>query len=64
MRKNVVSWGGNGNVVTAMDRVRTEVALMKKLRHENLVRLYEIVDCEESDALVPNGSPEASKNLG
>lgn len=51
MRKNVVSWGGNGNVVTAMDRVRTEVALMKKLRHENLVRLYEIVDCEESDAL-------------
>ena len=39
MRNNIISWGsGGGDVVTALDQVQSEVALMKKLRHENLVR--------------------------
>ena len=30
--------------LTALDSVKTEIAIMKKLRHPNLVQLFEVID--------------------
>ena len=38
-------------VVTAYDNIEREIATMKKLRHPNLVRFFEVIDSEESDRL-------------
>jgi [calcium/calmodulin-dependent protein kinase] kinase len=34
-----------------MDLVKTEVAIMKKLNHQNLVKLYEVLDDPKGDSL-------------
>ncbi|EJK62687.1 hypothetical protein THAOC_16689 [Thalassiosira oceanica] len=39
------------NVVTAYDNIEREIATMKRLRHPNLVRLFEVIDSMESDRL-------------
>uniref|UniRef100_A0A7S4N509 Protein kinase domain-containing protein n=1 Tax=Odontella aurita TaxID=265563 RepID=A0A7S4N509_9STRA len=38
-------------VHTALEKVEREIALMKMMRHPNLVCLHEVIDSEESDAL-------------
>lgn len=45
--------GSKGRMVvsTAMDQVKCEIAIMKKIRHKNLVRLHEIIDDEREDQM-------------
>ena len=38
-------------VRTALEQVETEIALMKKMHHPNLVSLFEVIDSPESDLL-------------
>lgn len=52
---------GAGNFVNALQDVFKEIAIMKKLSHPNIIRLYEIIDDEKGDKiymiidLAPNG---------
>lgn len=39
-------------VLTAFDNIEREVATMKRLRHPNLIRLFEVIDSVESDRLL------------
>ncbi|CAD8088420.1 unnamed protein product [Paramecium primaurelia] len=43
----------NGNLVVkdALQDVRKEIAIMKKIRHHNLIQLYEVIDNPTSDKL-------------
>ncbi|CAD8082598.1 unnamed protein product [Paramecium sonneborni] len=43
----------NGNLVVkdALQDVRKEIAIMKKIRHNNLIQLYEVIDNPTSDKL-------------
>ena len=36
-------------VLTALEKVELEIALMKRLRHPNLVQLIDVVDDEQQD---------------
>ena len=38
-------------VLSALDQVEGEVAVMKKLAHPNLVRLFEVIDDDVEDAM-------------
>eukprot|EP01062_Namystynia_karyoxenos_P029226 TRINITY_DN219_c0_g2_i1.p1 TRINITY_DN219_c0_g2~~TRINITY_DN219_c0_g2_i1.p1 ORF type:complete len:1501 (+),score=273.00 TRINITY_DN219_c0_g2_i1:124-4626(+) len=44
--------GATGGLLTALQRVQQEVAIMKKLRHRNLVSLHEVIDDPEHDKLI------------
>jgi singapore isolate B (sub-type 7) whole genome shotgun sequence assembly, scaffold_1 len=49
------TWSRSGNQMvmsTALEKVEREIALMKRLRHPNLVRLIDVVDDEEQDQSV------------
>ena len=49
------TWSRSGNQMvmsTALEKVEREIALMKRLRHPNLVRLIDVVDDEEQDQFV------------
>ena len=51
-RKRTMARTADGvKVTTELDKVQTEIAIMKKLEHNRLVRLYEVVDDDECDAL-------------
>lgn len=39
------------HVHTGLEKVEREIALMKRMRHPNLVMLHEVIDSEESDSL-------------
>ncbi|OQR90730.1 protein kinase [Achlya hypogyna] len=43
--------GGRMVATNAFQKVQKEVAIMKKLRHPNLTRLYEVIDSPEDDKL-------------
>ena len=43
---------GKMTYTTAFDKVEEEVAIMKKLEHENLVRLHEVMD--DDQVILPN----------
>ena len=46
------TFGRRGKVSTALDHAEKEIAIMKKLEHPCLVKLYEVIDDPESDLLV------------
>ena len=43
--------GNRVTVRTAFDNIEKEIAMMKRLQHPNLVRLFEVIDSVESDKL-------------
>eukprot|EP01060_Flectonema_neradi_P016037 TRINITY_DN22638_c0_g1_i1.p1 TRINITY_DN22638_c0_g1~~TRINITY_DN22638_c0_g1_i1.p1 ORF type:complete len:1200 (+),score=191.35 TRINITY_DN22638_c0_g1_i1:37-3636(+) len=46
-------FGGRGaQLTTAMHKVKQEIAILKKLCHRNLVRLYSVIDDSDSDKLL------------
>ena len=51
-RKRTMTRTGRGvEVHNELEKVEKEVAIMKKLEHDHLVRLYEVIDDVEDDAL-------------
>lgn len=42
---------GKGEVRSSWDNVKKEVAIMKKLHHDNVVRLFEVIDDARKDKL-------------
>lgn len=42
---------GKGPVKNDLDLIRSEIAIMKKLDHPNVVKLYEVLDVQEDDSL-------------
>lgn len=50
-KREFVKGPGRPKVTTAFDDVLREIAVMKKLRQNNVVRLYEVIDDERNDLL-------------
>ncbi|EGG01840.1 uncharacterized protein MELLADRAFT_38940 [Melampsora larici-populina 98AG31] len=48
---NVLGGGGNEGNEDALHLIRNEVAIMKKVQHSNIVKLYEVLDVEGEDSL-------------
>jgi len=54
---SIASGGSSGSnrrrmtYITALDEVYTEIEIMKKLNHNNVIRLFEIIDDPLSDKL-------------
>jgi serine/threonine protein kinase len=50
-KKEFVKVGNRRGMVTALDKAHKELAIMKKVRHPNVVSCYEIIDDVEGDGL-------------
>lgn len=48
-KRNFSRVGRRMVVTTALDKARTELAIMKKVDHPHIVRCFEIIDDDESD---------------
>lgn len=52
MRRNRKSIGGPRALSSnPLDLVRSELAILKKLSHRNVIRLYEVLDDPDNDSL-------------
>jgi serine/threonine protein kinase len=51
MKKSLLRKTRQGGELTAWEQVQTEIAIMKKLRHRNVVALYEVIDDPTSNKL-------------
>eukprot|EP00659_Diplonema_papillatum_P007292 gene7292-11251_t len=53
LMRNLGRLGGRGAITaTALQKVKQEIAIMKKIRHKNLVTLYEVIDDPDTDKLI------------
>ena len=52
-KKREIHRNSEGKIVVknALDDIAHEVAIMKKLKHQNIVKLHEVIDDEECDKL-------------
>ena len=50
-KRDFVKVGGARKTITALDKALKELAIMKKMRHENVIRCFEIMDAEDQDEL-------------
>ena len=50
-KRDFVKIGAQRKMITALDKAQKELAIMKKLDHENVIRCFEIIDDEEQDEL-------------
>lgn len=50
-KRDFVTVSGRRTVVTALDKAHKELAIMKKVRHFNVISCYEIIDDVDGDGL-------------
>ncbi len=58
--------GARPMYITALDKVRKELAIMKKVLHASIVRCFEIIDDEDGDevfmgAFISSSSSESAR---
>jgi serine/threonine protein kinase len=57
MNKDLLMKKSVGMASTFMDDVRREIAIMKRLRHDNVLRLFEVMDDEKVRSHANTGGP-------
>jgi SNF1-activating kinase 1 len=47
----ILNWKFIGKHTTAYENIMSEIAILKKLNHENVVKLVEVIDQEDDDTI-------------